>query len=511
MNPFYYRDQWKQMLKNGVDPVRLRQLCQQVSYSFIDHSYYNDHYEKEYIDLLCEIATFKLNPELADSASTALFGIIIEQLCDDYQDFQFDTYSRVMTQIISYCRTLPEGAVLNQHLNDYNITNHRELFNYAHGVHYKHYQFKPERAIHRIFLLSRITIGADIAIISVMTQRLMKQFPQAEIVIIGNDKLKEVFGGNPRVRICRLDYKRRGGLLGRLQTWIEVSDIIKAESASESPDRILIIDPDSRITQLGLLPLGEDQNYFYFNSHPESSTTPKASIADITNQWLNRVFGSVDFCYPQVSLTSDVCQHVAKFERAVRKAGCKKVVVVNLGVGGNDQKRLGLEFEIKLMRRLLEDCETVVVFDMGFGDDEWSRAERILTEVRKNKIAAQQLQFDQIDQLHLGHGIVGVQSGIGQMAGLISCADEFIGYDSACQHMAAALRIPTLTIFAGTNNPRFIHRWSACGQETTKIVHINSHLEMDTSMIDGIVERIMQERVPATDCTLSQSEPTSKR
>jgi hypothetical protein len=85
MNPFYYRDQWKQMLENGADPVRLSQLCQQVSYSFIDHSYYNDHYEKEYIDLLCEIATFKLNPELADSASAALFGIIIEQLCDEYQ------------------------------------------------------------------------------------------------------------------------------------------------------------------------------------------------------------------------------------------------------------------------------------------------------------------------------------------------------------------------------------------------------------------------------------------
>ncbi|MHC5140497.1 MAG: glycosyltransferase family 9 protein, partial [Planctomycetota bacterium] len=184
---------------------------------------------------------------------------------------------------------------------------------------------------------------------------------------------------------------------------------------------------------------------------------------------------------------------------------------VNLGVGGNDQKRLGLEFEIKLMLRLLEDLETVVVFDMGYGDDEWNRAESILAEVRNNKVSAQQLQFDQIDQVHLSHGIVGVQSGIGQMAGLISCADEFIGYDSACQHMAAALRIPTLTIFAGTNNPRFIHRWSACGQETTKIVHINSHLEMDTSMIDGIVERIMQERVPATDCTLSQSEPTSKR
>jgi ADP-heptose:LPS heptosyltransferase len=510
MNVFYYRDQWKQMLTNGVDPTCLHHLCQQVAYSFIDHSYYNDHYEKEYIDLLCEIATFSPDPQLTHPASMALFGVIIEQLCDDYQDFQFDTYSRVMTQIISYCRTLPEGAVLHEYLNNNNITNLREHFNYAQIVHNKQYQFKLARPIHRIFLLSRITIGADIAITSVVMQRLMKQFPQAEIVIIGSHKLKEVFGGNPQVRIRRLDYKRRGGVLGRLQNWIEVSDIIKEESALESSDRILIIDPDSRITQLGLLPLGEDQNYLYFNSHPKSSETPKASIADITNQWLNRVFGSVDFCYPQVSLRSDVCHHVEKFKKALRSGGCNRMVVVNLGVGGNDQKRLGLEFEIKLILRLLDDLKTVVIFDMGFGDEEWNRAQSILTEVRNMKIPTQQLRFEEMDQIRLSHGIVGAQSGIGQMAGLISYADEYIGYDSACQHIAAALRIPTLTIFAGTNNPRFIHRWSACGQETTKIIHVNSHLEMSSSMIKGIIERIMQERFPATEAAPSQTQPPIK-
>lgn len=503
MNPVYYRDQWKQMLDNGVDPTCLSQLCQQAAFSFIDHSYYNDHYEKEYIDLLCEIATFCPDPHLTHPASAALFGIIIEQLCDDYQDFQFDTYNRVMTQIISYCRTLPDGALLHEYLNHNNITNHRELFNYAHCIHYKQYHFNPARPIHRIFLLSRITIGADIAITSVIMQRLMTLFPQAKFVIIGSDKLKDVFGGNPRVRIRCLAYERHGGLLRRLHTWIEVSDIIKEESASESPDRILIIDPDSRITQLGLLPLGEHQNYLYFNSHPESSTTPKASIAEITNQWLNQVFGPADFCYPQVWLTSAVRRHVGQFERIVRNSGCKRIVVVNLGVGGNDQKRLGLGFEIKLMFRLLDDLHTVVVFDMGYGAEEWNRAQRILAAERNNKIPVQQFRFEDIDKIHLSHGILGLQSRIGQMAGLISCADEFIGYDSACQHIAAALRIPTLTIFAGTNNPRFIHRWSACGEEATKIIHINSHLEMNSSMIEGIVERIMQERLPVIRSTLS--------
>ncbi len=494
MNPWYYRDQWKQMLDTQVDPARLRQLCQQVSFSFIDHSYYNDHYEKEYIDLLCEMATFCPDPHLTQPAAAALFGIIIEQLCDDYQDFQFDTYNRVMTQIVSYCRTLPEGKLLHEYLNVNHITNQRELFEYAHRVHYQQYQFDPTKSIQRIFLLSRITIGADVAIVSVMTQRLMKQFPQAEIVILGSDKLNEVFGGNPRVRVRPLGYERKGGLLQKLNTWIEVSDIIKQESASDSPDRILIVDPDSRITQLGMLPLGAPQNYLYFNSHPESSTAPKASIAEITNQWLDQVFGPAEFCYPQVWLTNAVSRQVEPFENSIRNSGCQRIVVVNLGVGGNDQKRLSLEFEIKLISRLLEDPHTVVVLDMGFGDEEWDRARRILTEVQNHNTPVQQFRFEDMEQISFPHGILAVQSSIGQMAGLISCADEFIGYDSACQHIAAALRITTLTIFAGTNNPRFIRRWSACGQGTTKIIHINSHLEMNSSTIEGTIERIMQER-----------------
>lgn len=162
------------------------------------------------------------------------------------------------------------------------------------------------------------------------------------------------------------------------------------------------------------------------------------------------------------------------------------------------------------MLRLLDDLHTVVVFDMGYGAEEWNRAQRILAEMRDNKIPVQQFRFEDTDQIRLSHGILGVQSGIGQMAGLISCADEFIGYDSACQHIAAALRIPTLTIFAGTNNPRFIRRWSACGEETTTIIHINSHLEMNSSMIEGIVERIMQERFAVTRSTPSPPQRTIK-
>ncbi len=75
---------------------------------------------------------------------------------------------------------------------------------------------------------------------------------------------------------------------------------------------------------------------------------------------------------------------------------------------------------------------------------------------------------------NLSRGVIGLQTRIGEIAALIANSDEYIGYDSACQHIAAALKTPCLTIFAGSNNMRFIRRWSAFGSNTSKIVHVDT-------------------------------------
>ncbi|HJO11571.1 MAG TPA: hypothetical protein QGI39_05985, partial [Gammaproteobacteria bacterium] len=51
---------------------------------------------------------------------------------------------------------------------------------------------------------------------------------------------------------------------------------------------------------------------------------------------------------------------------------------------------------------------------------------------------------------------------------------EFIGYDSACQHIAAAQGIRSCTVFAGSNNVRFIRRWRASGPNVSEIVFIDT-------------------------------------
>ena len=65
--------------------------------------------EREYIDLLCQMATFHTKADLSNIASAALFEIIVEKLCDDFEDLPVEVYSRVMCQVISFCRSVPAG------------------------------------------------------------------------------------------------------------------------------------------------------------------------------------------------------------------------------------------------------------------------------------------------------------------------------------------------------------------------------------------------------------------
>jgi ADP-heptose:LPS heptosyltransferase len=90
--------------------------------------------------------------------------------------------------------------------------------------------------------------------------------------------------------------------------------------------------------------------------------------------------------------------------------------------------------------------------------------------------------------------VLAVGASIGQMAALIGQSDDFVGYDSACQHIAAAQGIPTVTIFAGTNNSRFIRRWAACGRGSTGIVHVNTLSRPGGLDHAEIVQRVLARR-----------------
>ncbi|SPD72236.1 hypothetical protein PITCH_A1260059 [uncultured Desulfobacterium sp.] len=492
MRPEFYQNKWEG-LRQSPTTQDLKPLARQIALSFLDYYFYNDKYEGEYIRLLCEMATAFEDEDLNLIGSAALFGIVIEGLCDDFEELQAETYNRVMCQVVSYCRRMPAGRWLNRRLKDFGIDSYDTMFNRIEKIRSTSDQCRKDiRGPRKILVLSRVTIGADVAITSVMIQRLAHTFPEAEILVIGGSKLLQIFGGNPRIKIDVFDYSRRGGLFERFTAWDAVLETVSREVTFDIAQDVILVDPDSRLSQLGVLPVIGDENHLFFNSRGKDSYPKKMSISELTNHWLDMVFGESRFCYPMVWLQKKDLDRAALFTDGLRAAGCNRIIVINFGVGGNSRKRLGEDFERLLISKLLEEPNTVIILDKGFGEEELKRTARLMGSF--DSYQRMDTSFDGETAGLFAGGIISIECDMGEIAALISNSDEFIGYDSACQHIAAAVGVPAYTIFAGSNNTRFVRRWQACGPAKSEIIHVDTLTHPPMFDYEDIVARIIDAR-----------------
>ena len=494
MKSFFYRDKWSELKSGPADERRVRHLSRQIAYSFMDAYLKDCHYEADYIDLLCEMTTFWADPLLNGTAAQALFSIIIESLCDDFEELQTETYNRVMTQVISFCRSLSAGAELDRCLNDFGLHSGQDLLNRIHKIRTYGRQLSLQQDLKKIILLSRVTIGADVAITSIIIQRLARLYADAEIVLIGSEKLRDIYGGDARIKIRTIDYDRQGGLLERLASWHHVLEIIQNELGSYASDQAILVDPDSRLSQLGVLPLISSDQYYFFDSRSDVSLNSRMSMAELTNSWLNQVTGTNDFCYPKVWLQSENIEAAKSLCDRLNKNGARRIIAVNFGVGGNPRKTLGAEFEHRLLLTILQEPQTIILLDRGSGDRELDHTGALMKSVEKNGHTVYNTKIEDCAELDITQDIIGLETRIGEIAAIIAQCDEYIGYDSAGQHIAAAVETPCLTIFAGSNNMRFLRRWSAFGQKSCQIVHVDTLSDPNAIDIDDIIIRIMNER-----------------
>jgi ADP-heptose:LPS heptosyltransferase len=477
--------------RGPVTPEELERLSCQIANSFLDYYLKDCRYEEEYIDLLCEMTTFSSNPELINPGTHALFSTIVERLCDDFEELQTETYNRVMTQIISKCRDIPGGKEFDSRLKEFGIHSSEDLINRIRKVRSNGASLSCKKSIKKVLILSRVTIGADIAVTSVIIQRLHHTFPDAQVVLIGSSKLKEVYGGNPRITISEVPYSRKGGLLERLASWRAVLEIIAGETDDLREDEVILIDPDSRHSQLGILPLVPDERYYFFDSRSDTAINRKMSMPELTNDWFNRLTGEQSFRYPAVWIPEHYVHKAERVCSRLRHNGAKNIIAVNFGVGGNPRKRVSRYLEEKLLLTLLKEPDTLILLDKGFGNNEIHYTESLINEVKEKGHPAYHARPGSEISSDIMHGIIGIKSSIGEMAAFIKNCDEYIGYDSACQHIAAALKTPCITIFAGSNNMRFIRRWSAHGQNICNIVHVDTLTDHSLIDLDDIISRIM--------------------
>ena len=474
MRPLFYQEQWQQLQKSPT-AKDIESLAQRIASSFVDRYYYSDEYNREYIHLLCEMATHFKESELNQIAARVLFGTVIERLCDDFEELQTETYNRLICQVVNFLCEHPQGQEIKSELSDFELPNEELLYERIENIRLSQDRqlqssIKPEK----ILVLSRVTIGADVAITSVICKRVSKFYPEADIIVFGDAKLKQVFGSRSDFKVHELSYSRRGGLIERFLVWLKLLKEIRTHIAGLSPSQFLLIDPDSRLTQLGVLPLVPLQNYCFFNSRGKKGSSATASVSELTNLWLDNMLGEHEFCYPSVWPEYEKLKLAKQLRKAIDPEGLATVITLNFGVGGNIRKRVEGNFETELVQSLLQHPNIRLILDLGFGEEEQDRAKAIIRCVQQQGIPVQTLDFGELENAKPDSRLLGLNCTVGEITALIALSDEFIGYDSACQHIAAAQKVKTYTVFAGTTNVRFIRRWKACGSDTSEIIFVDT-------------------------------------
>ncbi len=271
-----------------------------------------------------------------------------------------------------------------------------------------------------VYVLSRVTLGADIKITSIILDAMKRRFPDARIVFVGNRKSAELFESDARVEHFEAQYPRTGPVSARIAWGRQLRDRLDGA-------RRIVVDPDSRMTQLGLVSVCERENYFHF---PSRSYDCFDNLTDLTNRWLTETFGVIGTAY------------VAPQTVAIDGEGPR--VAVSLGVGENECKRIGDDFEASLFRKLSTTYRTIWV-DRGAGGEE---ARRVTAAVAASGVS---------DRVRFWEG---------SFAGFVSIimqSDFYAGYDSAGQHAAAAAGVPLLSIFKGAPSEIFRKRWAPQG------------------------------------------------
>ena len=435
--------------------------------------------DKQRIKELFDIAIHK-DESLAKSGIDATFRAIVEPLNDSFDAADRDVYYEIFSYVIQLIREMPEAEHIDETLKTFGLFTQQDLLDRVRNLIAPGKKGPAQRhKVKKVFVLSRVTIGADVAITSIIIERTKKLFPKAQILFLANRKNYELFGDDEFIKILPLDYKRRGSLISRLESWLEALENIKSETKDMESCEYVIIDSNSRVTQLGLLPLvGEDAGYYLFEplAHADEETR---KLGEDINEWLNKVFGSAGkkSVYPTLSIPARYNETAKVFYQQLAK-NKEFTVTVNFGAGENDNKRISDEFEFEVVLHLIEKGAKVIL-DEGFGNEEIERANRIIDQLKKRSKTIMKVNEDLSFSAESNPDLIVYRGGIGQFAALISQSQFYVGYDSMGQHVAAALGIPELVIFNGYPTEKFSRKWHPYGNGKINIIHAEGKREKD--------------------------------
>jgi ADP-heptose:LPS heptosyltransferase len=477
-----------------LTPESAMMLAQQAASAFLEADAAAREYLSAAITLLCELATIE-ESSLAQAGIHGLFPLLIERLGDAFTPEACGLYNQLFAQVIQHCRRLPTGQSLDQQLRRFGLSTPTDLLGRAAHIR-KLKRFDPGQTprIKKVFVVSRVTLGADVAVTSVALAALQHVFPTAEIGLVANAKAYQLFAGDPRVQLYAIEYPRGGGLIERLASWQRAVEVLQQQTQGLAPTELVIVDPDSRLTQLGLLPLIADERAYFFFESRSYSVPGIAKLGALTAHWLQQVFDIAAPIYPYCSPAPQDVVAAQAIVGGVKSRRARLIVSINLGVGANPAKRLPDPFESRLLTRLLSDG-AVIILDKGGEPEEAARVDRLVASLERQGFRAfsldEHVAATSFPDAMATTQLLTWQGGIGRMAALIAESDVYIGYDSAGQHIAAAFGVPTIDIFTGFTSPRMPERWSPHGPGPVHMLVLEDAESFTRARLAAVVDDVL--------------------
>ena len=341
--------------------------------------------------------------------------MVAEGLADRFEPALCDTYAALFSEALAAVEPELDAQVL--------LARYRKIR-----------QAKPpappvRTPVRNVFVLSRVTLGADVAITSIILNAAKQRFPDARIFLVGSRKSWELFEADPGIEHLPVAYPRGGSLRERF-------DACRGLRRSLSQPESITIDPDSRLTQLGLAPVCADEDYYFFESRAYGADGDE-SLGTLTTRWVAETFG---------------VEGSRAYIAPKQWVGGQPAITVSFGVGENPAKRIGDPFEAELLAALARKG-VLVLIDKGAGGEEAERVERALPRA---------------DHIRCWEG------SFAGFASAIAGSRLYIGYDSAGQHVAAACGVPLVSIFAGFPTTRMLERWRPTGPGPIEVVRVDN-------------------------------------
>ena len=320
-----------------------------------------------------------------------------------------------------------------------------------------------------IALLSRVTIGADILLASVALQRLRDRFPNARLHLIGDGKLQGLLGGMPGVVVEAVPYPRRGPLHERLAVWLAVRAAISRCGAQ------LVVAPDSRLDQLGILPVIEAERYLLWENLQTGSKP--GSLAVLLDRWLaSRLALPVEPArLPRLALDAPTAELSQRLGLAL---GRGPWAAVKFDHGGNAAKALPRAAELAILGRLQAQGWRVLL-DRGFGAPELANSDALLvqwgqdvTDIDETGTGLGEPFTQASPGAWAGASVVRFHGSIAGWAALVCQCRLALSYDSVGHHLAAAAAVPVVVAFTGYADPAFPVAWQPLGAAPVTVISL---------------------------------------